>query len=92
MIVRRLHVKGHIIDDKLIVELPDNAANGEVILQVPVEVDEPEPLLEERPLVSDGSGPCADDPYYLDSAVIVQLMRTSIWDMIWQIKRDLAED
>lgn len=32
-----------------------------------------------------------DDPYYLDSAVIVRLMRTSIWDVCRMVQRELKD-
>lgn len=92
MAVNYVTIKGYVRDGKLEVELPENVTEGEILVQLPVSIDEQAHLLEDRPLFSEGAGPCVDDPYYLDSAVIIELMRTSIWDIALQIKCELAEE
>ncbi|MBC7810920.1 MAG: hypothetical protein H7175_07240 [Burkholderiales bacterium] len=100
-----LRLKGYITESgELKVELPEGSAAGEVQITIRYEEEiawekrpwteaELKEMLTPNPVPANQivSEPLEDDPFHLDSGVIVRMMRTSIWDVCMNIKRDLED-
>lgn len=106
MAVNYVVVKGYIRDGKLKVDLPDKVADGEVQVKIPVPGEQDEPLTEAEisALMKPNPKPIGEIledlkksdvkafDYELDGAVIVRMMRISMWDVFMDIMRDLKGD
>lgn len=100
MAVNTVTIKGYIKDGVLEYELPENVIEGEAEITVPIVADEDDLTAEELVTYLKFKGlPLGEievpehekDPYHLESAVIVRLMRTSIWDICRMVQRELED-